>query len=208
MPKIIDPNVPWFTRPDKPSFKNLRALRHKLTSSHSIKEISERTKLDQAIISSYDQIGNVSSEEDAKILAKDFDCPYPLLMDGATKETAKELSLKFVQKAPVESHMPPEFVEELAAVPSKIGQPVSYKPIKSSTKEQKITVRNLTMNNVVLIAKRVSDEEIEILVKTDKKHTIEKGQKEIWLAGMITQYEYDSVLANRKLVWASETVTV
>ena len=212
MSKTIDPDVAWFTRPDKPSFKNLKALRHKLTSRHSLKEISERTKIDQGVLSQYDKAGVIDSETNAKAVAKDLDCPHELLMAGATKEMAKLLATSFTSHeiGAVPAPAPEEVNgEALMPVGRKIGVTLTpYKPLRISTKEQKLHFKNLTTFSTVLLVQRLSDEEIEISVCFDKKHSLQKNQTEVWLPGMVTRYEHDSVLSNRRMVWSDETITI
>lgn len=211
MPKTVDPNTPWFTRPDKPNFKTLRAIKHKITSSHSLREINKRTGIDQELLSKYEQGASMTTEH-AKLLAADFDCPHQLLIDGASKDLAKSLALTFSQTNPVVSQLADELEDDEDEVSPKnrkfepvVGSPKLSRP---SSKLQTLRIRNLTGDNVVLVVQRISDSDIEIDVRVDKKPTLVKAQKEVWLSGMVTQYSCDAASSNRRSLCDSEIIEV
>lgn len=210
MSKTVDPNTPWFTRPDKPSFKTLRAIRHKITSAHSLKEMSRRAGIDQELLSKYEQ-GTSITNDHAKIIAEDLNCPPQLLLDGSSKELAKSLASSFTQTQPAisKSSDDDEDSDEIALKNNKFEPTLSPpKLVKNSSKLQTLHIRNLTMDNVVLVVQRTSDNDLEIDVRVDKKPTLLKSQKEVWLAGMVTQYSCDSATSNRRSLCDSETIEI
>ena len=168
--------------------------------------MSKRTGISKDTLNKYEDSQEALSKnpDDAETLASDLECPKELLLSGnPTRDLAKALVnseeelVKLVHGESVASH------------PSTL-KPIATKEAKYHNSKNSINmvVRNVTRMNSVVIARRLDDNTIEIEVHVDKKPQLVKGQKELWLAGMLVKYEEDHVTANRHLLVDEGTMVI